>query len=487
VDVEEFERRFDELRVRRADGRNRSRDLAELEQVVELYRGDFLPGHYEPWVVAEQDRLEQRYLEVLSTIVAVAKEQGAFEDALVYAKRLTNQDPLREDGHREVMRLSMLLGRTNEAIRQYERCREVLAEELGAEPSAATRQLNERIVRQRSLGGAGPAPQPAEHPDRFALVGRDRERAAAVGMLARAVGGHGGAVLVEGEPGVGKSRLLAEVVDDGHWRGFAVLHAGSRSPEGSGPYAVVRDLLERTLTPLRIEQLRHRVDGVWLATAAVLLPGIRAALPEEALGLARLSRAEAAERLRDAIAQLVVGLAEMDPLLVAVDDLQWCDVESLAVLEAAAAVAGERRILLLLGYRGDDARGRPEVWDAIRDIDRRAAPERLLLGPLDGFSTAELARMAGAGRPVGRTMVTRLLEETGGNPLFVLETLRALSEEHRLDEIDSQAADQLPLPGSIRERVLSRVTKSIGWPRTSQFHSSNASRMPLSISGPEKA
>ena len=459
VDVEEFERRFDELRERRADGRTRARDLPDLEQVVELYRGEFLSGHYEAWVVDEQERLQQRYLEALTLLIAVAKGQGAYDDALLYARRLTNQDPLREDGHREVMRLSMLLGRTADAIRQFERCREVLAEELGTEPAAATVQLYERIIRQRDLGGVEPLPDPSPFPERLPLVGRERERSTSVAMLDRALAGRGGCVLVEADPGVGKTRLLAEVVDDAHWRGFTTLHASCRGPEGHGAYAVVRELLEGVLTPLKIERMRHRIDAVWLAQAARMLPVVQRALPPEAMRLATLRDAEGAERMREALVRVVSALAELDPLVLVVDDLQWCDEESLGVLEAVAANVAARPLLVVLGYRGDDARGRDVVWETIRAVDRRSGPERLLLGPLDAFSIAELARTVAAGHRVGASIATRLQRETGGNPLFVIETLRALVEDDRLAELEGDDAEQLPLPGSIRELVLARVDR----------------------------
>jgi DNA-binding SARP family transcriptional activator len=181
VDVERFEAGLDQAKRRRGAQEARLRDLTDLESAVALYRGEFLAGHDDAWVRAEQERLHQRYLEALGWLVGLAKAHTAYDDALVYARRLTNEDPLREDAHREVMRLSVLLGRTSDAIRQFERVREVLAEEMGAQPSAETAELHQRIVRQRELAPATPEPTP--FPERVPLMGRDRGRGGGVAVF----------------------------------------------------------------------------------------------------------------------------------------------------------------------------------------------------------------------------------------------------------------------------------------------------------------
>jgi DNA-binding SARP family transcriptional activator len=455
VDVEEFEAGLARLRARRSEGRPRARDLADLETVVDLYRGDFLAGHYDGWVTDEQQRLEQRYLEALTWLVELARAQGAYDDALTYARRLTNQDPLREDAHREVMRLSTLLGRTSDALRQYERCREVLADELGTVPSSATQQLHQRVLRQRQRGEAVVAhPTPQPFPDRVPLLGRADERTDVVGVLERTLAGDGGVAFVEGEAGAGKSRFLAELLDDAAWRGFTTLHATCRGPEPAGPYTVVRELLAPALTTLRVAQLLPRISPVWLGLVAQVVPSIRAELPVEHRAPPAVRRDEGAQRLRHALVATFAALADLDPLVLVVDDLQWADDASLQVLEAFAADSRDRRSAVLFGYRGDDARARPAVWDMVRAVDQRIHVVRVRLGPLDAFSIAELVRTLGRSRDLDPAIATRLHRETGGNPLFVVETLRALAQDgHTLtDEVA-----ELPLPGSIRDLVRSRV------------------------------
>ena len=459
LDVEEFENGLDRAQARQAKGVTGAADLTELERTVSLYQGDFLAGHYDAWITAEQQRLHQRYLDAVSWLIALAKGQGSYHDALMYAKRLTYEDPLREDGHREVMRLSVVLGRTSDAIRQYERCREVLADELGTAPSAATTELYERVVREEQTTTPPIPAELAPFPQRIPLIGREQEREAGIGVIERALGGRGGAVLVEGDAGVGKSRLLSELVDDAHWRGFTSMRASCRHPEGMAPYAVVTQLLEGILTPLRVEQLRHRVSPVWLGEAARLVPALARAGPQAVARLGALHDAEGAQRIRDAVVQVLGALADIDPLLIVVDDLQWSDAESLGVLEFLAGELRDRPLALLVGYRGDDARNRPRVWNAIRGIDRRMRPDRLVLSPLEASATAELVRALGRGHAVDGAVAARLQRETGGNPLFVVETLRALSEDELLSLLEGDEGEQLPLPQSIRQLVLDRLDR----------------------------
>ncbi|MBW3667390.1 MAG: hypothetical protein KY394_07325, partial [Actinobacteria bacterium] len=150
VDVDEFDRRFEASGGSFEEGGTGSRlDASALRACVELYRGDFMAGFFDDWVIVDQDHYRQRYLLVLRRLVDVTKANGDYEEALAHARRLTHHDPLSEEVHREVMRLCFLLGRTGEAVQQFERCRSVLAEELEAEPSSATVELYEKIVRQR--------------------------------------------------------------------------------------------------------------------------------------------------------------------------------------------------------------------------------------------------------------------------------------------------------------------------------------------------
>ncbi len=457
LDVEEFETGL--ATARTALDADRPADVdAALRRAVELYRGDLLAGYFDEWILAEQHRLAQAHLSALGQLVSRRKSAGAYEEALVYARRLTNHDPLREDAHREVMRLCVLLGRPSEALAQYERCRSVLAEELGAEPAESTRRLLARITAQRE-GGRRTTTVPGDPADdRIAvpLVGRGSERSVLVARLEDALAGHGGVALIEGEAGVGKTRLAAQLGDDAQWRGFTVLWARAAEAGGARAYGPVLDALERALTPVRVEQLAHRLEPVWLQAAAELLPALRRGRGSP---LGALDGMQAAQRLRDALAHVVLALGEIAPLLIVAEDLHWADEETLRLLEALGTRVRDRPVLVAATYRGRELRDDEAAWAAVRALDERADPERVQLDVLDREAVGELVSRAAPVLAGVERLVDRVHAETGGNPLFVLETLEALSESATGDPAEQRPAlaEELPLASSVEELVATRL------------------------------
>jgi DNA-binding SARP family transcriptional activator len=431
LDCEEFER---DLEAVSSDcGSAASNPIADLETLrscVELYRGDFLAGFYEDWVVVQQDHWRERYLAALGHLVQLAKGRGDHEEALGYARRLTHHDPLREEGHQEVMRLCFLSGRINEALQQYERCRSILAEELGAEPSPATTELNQKILRHRRARilpeGSSGAPVLFDRRAEVPFVGREQERRTLVDAMEHVLGGGGGAVLVEGEPGLGKTRLTAEAAEDARWRGFEILW-GSSIGGSVRPYGALGEALRSGLSHLRAEQLAQQVEGVWLREVTLLVPELAGWFPELPPP-APLKSEEEPQRMREALARTLAALGRVAPHLLVLDDLHWADRDTLRALADLGPVLRSTRVLLCLLYRSEEARGDPRVWEVLRELDRSAGLGRVVLAPLSVFELGELVGEGLGLATVSPGLASRLHQETGGNALFVLETLQALRD-----------------------------------------------------------
>jgi DNA-binding SARP family transcriptional activator/predicted ATPase len=472
LDVEQFERALHAVEgVEQLEEHDRWLALDQLRAAVEMYRGDFLAGFYDDWVTFEQERLRERYLDALTTLVDLLAGAGDNQQALAYARRLTNHDPLREDAHRAAIRLYFLLGRVNDALQQYERCRAVLSDELGAEPSPETQALYERIVRYREndlepVAGAHGAPSPLFRRDgAVPFVGRREERAILVDRIELALRSQGGVVLVEGDPGVGKTRLVREVSDDARWRGFDVLWARCHGTDVARPYAPLAEALGASLTPLRAQQLAQRLDPIWLRSLARLDRRLAEWLPDLPDG-PPLRPGEEQERLREALLRAILALARTAPLLLVVDDVQWADHETLDVLRALGGHLDGSRVLVCLTARREESRDRDEVWETLRDIDRQCGRGRLLVGPFTVFELGELVRRSLGAATVPPRFCARLLDETGGNALFALETLRALRDQGRLEtgvadvtDLDGLAgSDQLPITPDVHRVVTTRVS-----------------------------
>ncbi len=211
-------------------------DTASLQSAVALYRGDFLDGFYDDWIISERYRLEALFLEALARLMVGHETGGEHQAALATALRLLGRDPLREDAHRLAMRAYCQLGQHNAALEQYRRYREAVLEELGAEPMVETTELYRDILEGRfEIERVPPAPIPMVEPlappgrsplDVIApskLVGREHELAFLHDCWQKAQAEHGGLALISGEAGVGKTRLIEEFANRLRWQGIRVL------------------------------------------------------------------------------------------------------------------------------------------------------------------------------------------------------------------------------------------------------------------------
>ncbi len=431
---------------------------------MRLYRGDLLEGVYDDWALPERERLRERFLRALGRLADLTMSRGDYEAALGHARRLAQHDPMREEAHQRVMRLAVLLGRHNEAIRQYELCRRILADELGQQPSLVTRQIYEATVAERESGhpvrGMGLGAPLFEPAGQVPFVGREQERSMLLQRLDAALDGHGGLVLLEGEAGVGKTRLLAEVVEDARWRGMDVLW-GRSSPSGGRPYAPLAEALVAGLSQLRARQLAQRLETVWREPLAHLVPSL--ARRGDDAAATPLRPADEQARMREAIALALLTLADVAPLLVVLEDVHWADEDSIQALAHVAGRTEGHRLVIAVTYRHGEARERPEVWGLLRSLDRRPSCARLSLSPCSPAQTEELVRRCLGLAEVSAEYSQRVHRETGGIPLFVIEALRAQYEQGDLPEAGAGPVDapsdgeHLPMTPRVHGLMRSRL------------------------------
>ena len=445
-----------------------SEALGHCELCIEYYRGDFLAGYYDDWVLVERERLREVFLGVLERLVNGLKGRGDYKGALAYARRLVTGDPLREEAHREVMRLCHLLGRDAEALKQYEVCRQVLLEELGAEPSAETEALAAEIVTRSGLPEPPLLPAAArlatapllERPDRLPLVGRQSELAELLHQVEAAAEGSGGLTLVYGEAGVGKTRLLQEVARNAQWRGVRTVWGRCYELAAPPAYQPLVEALRAGLPALNESPL----EPLWRAELSRLLPELAAGegLPTP------LQPEEQRRRLLEAITRAFLALAGAAPHLVLLEDAHWMDAASLEALRYLLPRLADAPLLIAVTARIEELVGQPAAM--LAGVESTRLPRRLDLGRLNLAETGELVQSALGLEQSAPRFSARLYAETEGNPFFLIETLWVLADEGVLyrDEAgawstpwDESTQDyaELPLPLGVVQSIERRLDR----------------------------
>ena len=439
-----------------------------LGAALETFRGPLLEGFelrgasgFEDWLGAARDALDQERIGVLERQAAVLEAQGDLRAAVRLHSDLLEADPLQERYHRETIRLHTALGERAEALAQFERCKAMLLEEFGLEPLAETALEAERA---RVWGLSPPRvtsdpSYPKGLPNAFLtpslappLVGRGE----AWTQLERVLAANK-SVVVSGEAGVGKSRLVSEFAAA---RGRFHLIRGQPFDAGV-PFAT----LSRALREILILEPELPLSVGARRELARLVPDLSAEVA------APLTSGAARLRLFDAYVEFLAALAGGGGLLVQEDlhdfDASSFELSCYATAQLRAQLPKQGLVLpSLLTVRLDALE--PTSAQQLEALVGAGLLERLDLEPLAEAQVAELVERLSGRRAA--LFPRRLRQATGGNPFFVLETLRALfegGELHILPEggwataYDEQTSDyrELPLPRSVREAVLARVRR----------------------------
>jgi DNA-binding SARP family transcriptional activator len=432
--------RLDDAHVR-VDAREFARLCArgELEAAVRLSRGDLLAGLDADWVLRARDEHAAELAGCLGALAERARGAGDLAQAIAWARRRLEVEPLSESAHRELVRLLAAAGDRAAALAAVDAFAARLRRELGVPPSPETRALVEEIRRGRGASAPRAASVHAALPAPLARTVRPVGREDALRRLSAAwEDARSGALrvaLVSGEPGIGKTTLVGEFCQRAHAAGAAILY-GRCDEEPLLPHQPFVEALERHLSSLPAPERE-----AWLAARGGalgrLLPGMGTAVTDEGGPAERYAAFEA-------LRSLVEQTAAARPLVLVLDDLHWADAGTLRLLRHLARMAGGARALLALCAR--DAELNAEAAAAIADLRRDGPLLTLALAGLDDEAVGALvaARRGGTDPETAR----RLRAQTGGNPFFLDELLRD----------GDQRPDARPPPG-VREVVGRRVAR----------------------------
>lgn len=387
----------------------------ELERALTLYGGELLPSCYDDWLRPERERLQQMAVTLLRRQVELLEAARDWRAAIVQANRLLHFDPLNEATYRTLIRLHAADDDRAGALRTYQTCVQRLHDELGVAPDAETQTLYRRLLHVKTIESA-PAAR-TRTTAALPLVGRQTEWVQMRDGWRRAEGGSPHLLLLAGEAGIGKTRLAEELLTWVGRQGGDVAAARCYAAEGALPYAPVAAWLRAPALQRRLKTL----DALWRREVARVAPELldTQQLPPD---LSAPVEPRRRQHLFEALARTMT--AEREPLLLFLDDLQWCDQDTLEWLHFLLRFNSEARLLVLGTLRSEDALPEHPVHVLLAALRQQGQLTEVTLDRLDATNTAQLATHL-APQTLTDHQHTYLYRESEGNPLFIVEMMRA--------------------------------------------------------------
>src|SRR5215208_469369 len=458
--------------------------ISQLQRAADAWRGEFLEGFslrdapdFDEWTSLQREVFRKRMEVVLDRLSLLYADAGSTASAIETADLWVHLNPLEEHAYRRLMRLHFTFGDRGAALRAFEACHLMLDKELGVPPDPETSALAERIRRAArpsrgsvQLGSPPPAASPLDNP----LVGRADEFTKLVELYHAASQGWTQTAVLQGEAGIGKTRLATEFLAWTVAQGAEVLRGRAYETAARLPYQplvdALRPRLEQEATPTSL------LSSVWLTELSRLLPELRDRSPD--LPVPGGDEAAARTRLFEAIVRLGRALSVRAPLVLFIDDVQWADVASLDVLDYAGRrwKEDETGVLLLFSLRSEALATTPALDEWLSGLRRDVPMRQIDLGPLSFEDTMQLLLALGPEPPLAPDGVEEefarwIFTETRGQPFYIVETLRtlrecgALASPHGADATSmmdilhpaKQSPSRAVLPPSVRQIIQARL------------------------------
>jgi DNA-binding SARP family transcriptional activator len=459
LDIVEFER-F----VQQAEG-TRGNDLTftavkDLENAVELYRGDLFPQCYSAWIEPFRMKLKDEYIDTLCRLIEYYENRREYRSAIHYAERLLISDNLREKTYLDLMRLHALNDDRASALRVYRDCAKILKRELEVEPDESIKKLYDRLVQNEQRTDIGADEKKTKDDDLLPLIGRQQEWVRLKELWNHTSEGPAFLAIISGEAGIGKTRLAMEMVRWVSRQNYATASARSYAAESTLAYMPVSEWL-------RSENIkRHLVDldKVFLSEVARLLPELLIEF-EELSPPKPITDNLQRKFFFDAISR-VFSLSEK-PLLLFIDDLQWCDRETLEWIHFLIHSGSGESVFILGTVRIEEVDSGHPLHQIVQSLIRSNQVAEIELSSLSAFDTGQLAEQV-YGEGLTEELRTDLFNTSEGNPLFLIETIQSLIENGDRGVSGDMHSPYLPhspkdnyslLPDKVKSIIKSRLQK----------------------------
>jgi DNA-binding SARP family transcriptional activator len=488
VDVDEFHNLLSECRSHNhLPTQTCSKCLQSLNAAVKLYGGDFLAGFslrdsstFDDWQFYQADSLRRDFTGALERLVHCYSSSGDFESAILYAQQWLALDRLNESAHLLLMQLYAWNGQQSAALHQYRECVQVLDRELGVGPLESTTRLYQAIkehqispspatkhgstktpesemihmspMRMNTSLNAMTTSHALTFQTSYPLVGRSHEL-----LLLKQVYDDirtvGHLMLLEGEAGIGKTRLAEEFLAHAQSKGAIVISARCYEGETQFAFGPIAAGLRTTLAIERAEQRLKDIPLPWISEAARLLPELNTYRNDLSTPLP-LDSPGAQSRFFEGLKQMLYALCTGElPGIVFFDDIQWADSATLDLLNYLVRRLREQPVCLLVTVRNKQALHDNRLHQLQNEALRAGNATVVSLSRLDFKSARELILSTPLhSEALNEGLIERLYQETEGLPFFLIEYLLAIS-----NGVLSVESENWSPPGSVRELLHSRL------------------------------
>lgn len=441
----------------------KAESIDELKAAAEVYSGDLLPGFYNDWIQPIRENLRQKYMSLLERLINNLEDERQYTSAITYSFRLLQMDPIREESYLQLMRLHMLNDDRAAALHVYHNCVAALRKELEVDPGRAIQEAYEGLLSHNTQLLL----QSLHNRRLLPLVGRKREWGALQRAWRDTSPGKPRLVLVRGEAGIGKTRLVEEMIDWAVHQDISTARASCYAAGQGVAYTPLIDWLRANPLP--------PLDAIWMSELARLLPALLAENsgippPEPMI--------ENWQRLRffEALARAIIG--NRSSAVLVLEDLQWCDQDTLEWLHylllrfSSTQLRGTTyrvKVLVIGTLRVEEMISSPipslfssPLEALVADTKRSGQLGEVDLGPLNESETISLASSV-AKRELKLTQAASLYRNSEGNPLFVVEMVQAgfSGDWSWIAEPDDQVAVGKPLllPSKVRNVIEARLAQ----------------------------
>ncbi|MBE9066201.1 AAA family ATPase [Leptolyngbya cf. ectocarpi LEGE 11479] len=433
-----------------------------LETAIQAYQGDLWPDCDADWLYPEQERLRKAYSYALAQLTRQLQTRGEISKAIEMGQQWLNAEPLEEGAYQTLMTLYGKRGDRATALQLYHQCMTTLQTELGVNPSPTTAGIYQQLLLadeiaedtveaipktttgsiipvqlSPSLSPSPPTPK-AENP----MVGRDQLFSVLEQWLLSPLEEPTPLLLLTGEPGIGKTRLLEALVDRAIHYGWQICWGSAFAAEQLRSYGVWIDLLRA-------------------ANLSDLLPG----LEDTSSDLKNRGQ------LLDAMVQGLAQVASSErPLLLLFDDIHWLDEASTALLHYVFRLMGQGPLRIVCASRQQELQENTAVLTLITSLRRAKRLQEVAVPPLSANAISCLVKplldSEISGDLAPPLNAQKIYGDSGGNPLFALEVARASTEatsdlygliDDRLQRLDGAARDLLPWAAALGRRFNSET------------------------------